>query len=253
MDTIHLEDMNWPDIQAVIKQGYTTVVFGIGSTEQHGPHLPIKTDAALADEMIFRVASRLGNTLIAPTIRVGCSEHHLAFAGSISLQSSTLEAVLTDYVNSLQKHGFRTIILIPTHGGNFSTVQKAVQTLQKKYADRHIIGITDLFGFIEPTYKIAEKAGLTREEAGAHAGESETSMMLVIHPHLVKQGRFESGYTGPTGQKEVELIMKKGMTALTQNGILGDPVKANPERGEKYLQGIVDYFISEIKNKLKSN
>ncbi|MFO7889975.1 MAG: creatininase family protein [bacterium] len=253
MDTIHLKDMNWPDIQAAVKQGYTTVVFGIGSTEQHGPHLPLKTDAALADEMVFRVASRLGNTLIAPTIRVGCSEHHLAFAGSISLKSSTLEAVLKDYVHSLQKHGFKTIILIPTHGGNFSTVQKVVQILQKKYADRYIIGITDLFGFIEPAYKIAEEADLTREEAGAHAGESETSMMMVIHSHLVKKERFEPGYIGPTGQKEVELILEKGMTALTANGILGNPENANPERGEKYLQGIVDYFISEIKNQIKSN
>jgi len=246
-----MEDMNWPDIQAAIKKGYTTVVFGIGSTEQHGPHLPIKTDAALADEMVFRVAERLGNTLMAPTVRVGCSEHHLAFAGSISLQSSTLKAVLMDYVDSLQRHGFKTIILIPTHGGNFSTVQKAIEALQKKYADLRIVGITDLFDFIEPVNKIAEEAGLTREEAGAHAGESETSMMMVIHPQHVKKERFEPGYIGPTGQKEVELIIEKGMTALTQNGILGDPSKADAVRGEKYLQGMVDYFISEIKTQLK--
>lgn len=61
MNTIHMENMNWPDIQAAVKNGYTTVVFGIGSTEQHGPHLPIKTDAALADEMVFQVAEKLGD------------------------------------------------------------------------------------------------------------------------------------------------------------------------------------------------
>ncbi len=250
MKTIKMEDMNWPDIKSAIEGGFTTIIIGVGSTEQHGPHLPLKTDSAIADAVVIRVAMKLKNCLVAPTIRVGCSEHHLAFPGTISLQPSTLESIMLDYVESLHRHGFKTIIFIPTHGGNFSTVQRAIDNLKKKHPDLEILEITDLFGFIEPMYNIAEQAGLTRDEGGAHAGEIETSMMLAIDSNRVVKDRFEPGYLGHLGEKELKVIIEKGMTALTRNGILGDPSKADLKRGNKYLDGLAEYLVSEIKKQL---
>jgi len=250
MKTIYLEEMNWPDFKEAIVNGFNRVIVGIGSTEQHGPHLPLKTDAALADEVVFRVAKDIGNSLIAPTIRVGCSDHHLAFPGTISIQSSTLQAIIFDYVESIRKHGFRTAVFISTHGGNFSTMQEAIEKLQNKFSDFKTIGYTDLFSFMEPMYKVAKENGIPIDEGGAHAGEIETSMMMAIQPNSVIKNRFEPGYVGPLGSEELNIILKKGMPALTKNGILGDPAKSTSERGQKYIENLADFLISEIKKQL---
>jgi creatinine amidohydrolase len=106
MKTIKMEDMNWPDIQKAIDEGYTTVVVGIGSIEQHGPHLPTKTDTLIGDMLALRFALKWGNALQARTVPVGCSEHHLAFPGTISLKAPTLKAIKADYTESIAKQGF---------------------------------------------------------------------------------------------------------------------------------------------------
>ena len=134
MRTVRIEDMNSYDIKEAIHKGYTTAVFAIGSTEQHGHHLPTKTDTMIGDALAFRVAQELENALQAPTIRPGCSEHHIAFAGTISLRQTTLKSIIYDYVGSLKKSGFTTIILLPSHGGNFTTVQEAIEVFHNNPA-----------------------------------------------------------------------------------------------------------------------
>jgi len=250
MKTIRMENMNWPDIKEALAEGYTTAVIGIGSTEQHGLHLPTKTDALIGDAMALGVAEKLGNALQAQTIRVGCSEHHLAFPGTISLRPTTLKAMIHDYVSSLEKHGFKTIILLPSHGGNFATVKEVTDELKKKHTELEIIGYADLHGFIDFLFKISAEFGISKEEAGAHAGESETSLILFLEEDLVKQDRFTPGYLGPLGEKEVKIILEKGMPTLSENGILGDPMKATSMKGEVYLKKIVDFLVGEIKKQL---
>ena len=250
MYTIRMENMNWPDIKEAISHGFKTVVIGIGSNEQHGRHLPLKTDTAISDEIAFRVASKLGNTLMAPTIRVGCSEHHMSFPGTISFQTSTLSAIIQDYVSSLQKHGFETIILLPFHGGNFIPTQKVIGELRKKYTDCKILGYTDLKGFIDAQFRIADEFGITPEEGGAHAGEIETSMMMTLANNLVRKDRFTPGYLGPLGDNEIKIIMDKGMPSLSETGVLGDPTKADAEKGERYLEKTSDFLTAEIKKQL---
>jgi len=252
MRTIRMEDMNSLDIKEAIKKGYTTAVFAIGSTEQHGSHLPTKTDTIIGDALAFRVAQELGNVLQAPTIRPGCSDHHMAFTGTISLRSSTLKSIIHDYVDSLAKNGFSTLILLPSHGGNFSVVQEALDELKPKYPGLRIIGFTDLLGFTDALMKFSEGFGVTAEEAGAHAGESETSFILALAENLVAQERFAPGYLGPLGQKEIEIILDKGMPELTENGVLGDPTKASAKKGVVYLEKTVDFFVKEIKKQLGS-
>ncbi|TFG86888.1 MAG: creatininase family protein, partial [Gemmatimonadales bacterium] len=126
MKTIRMEEMNWPDIRSAIEGGFATVVVAVGSTEQHGPHLPTMTDTRIGDAVAERVARKLGNALLARTVSVGVSEHHLAFGGTVSIQPDTLRLVLRDYIDSLARCGFRRIVFLPSHGGNFSTVQQAI-------------------------------------------------------------------------------------------------------------------------------
>ena len=132
MKTIRMEEMTWPDIKQAIESGFTTAVFAVGSTEQHGPHLPTMTDARIGDDLAERVARKLGHALQARTISVGISEHHLAFAGTISLKPETLSLILRDYFDSLVHHGFTRIIIIPSHGGNFATVRQAIEAAPSK-------------------------------------------------------------------------------------------------------------------------
>ena len=247
MKTIRMEDMNWPDIKEAMDKGFTTAIVGIGSTEQHGPHLPTKTDTLIGDEIAYRVASRLGKALQAKTICVGCSEHHLAFPGTISLKSSTLKMMINDYTDSLVEQGFKTIIYLPSHGGNFAHVKKAIEEQQKKYPDVKVIGYTDLMQFVDCLFNISAEFGITKEEAGAHAGENETSFILALAGELVMQDRFAPGYLGALGEEEFKIILEKGMPALSKKGVLGDPTKASVERGEVYLEKIVEFLVKEIK------
>ena len=250
MNTFRMEEMNWVDIKKAINDGFKTVVIGVGSTEQHGPHLPTQTDALIADVIVNLIAQNLKNALQAQTIRVGCSDHHLPFPGTISLRKSTLKALIHDYVESLQKHGFENIIFIPTHGGNFNPIKEVVEELQKKHPKIKIFGFTDLMGFIEAEEKIAAEFNITKEVAGAHAGEVETSQMLALAENLVKRESFQPGYLGVLGEEEIEMLFKKGMPSLTEIGVIGDPTKANKKRGKVYIEKIAEFLTDEIKKGL---
>jgi len=236
MKTLRMEEMNWVDIKKAIDGGFKTVIIGVGSTEQHGPHLPTKTDALIADVIVNLIAQNLKNVLQAQTIRVGCSDHHLSFAGTISLKKSTLKAIIHDYIESLQKHGFQNIIFLPTHGGNFEPIKEAVKEVQENYPKIKIIAFTDLMRFMEVQDKIAAGLNITVQEAGGHAGEVETSEVLFLAEDLVKKVRFQPGYVGIIGKKEIEMLFEKGMPSLTDIGVLGDPTKASKEHGKIYIE-----------------
>jgi creatinine amidohydrolase len=245
-----MEKMNWIDIKKAIHDGFKTVIIGVGSTEQHGPHLPTQTDALIADVVVNLIVQKLKNALQAQTIRVGCSDHHLPFPGTISLKKSTLKEIIYDYIESLQKHGFENIIFIPTHGGNFNPIKEAVEEATEKYSKIKIFGYTDLWGFVDAEDKIAAEFNITKEVAGAHAGEVETSQMLALAENLVERGRFQPGYLGVLGEEEVEMLFKKGMPSLTDIGVIGDPTKASKERGKVYIEKLVEFLTDEIKKGL---
>jgi creatinine amidohydrolase len=246
LKTIRMEEMTYPAINAAIAHGYSTAVVGVGSTEQHGPHLPTMTDTRIAEEIAHRVALKLGNALQARTIPVGISDHHLAFGGTISLRPETLRMVIHDYVNSLIKCGFKQIIFLPTHGGNFSTVENAIKEFQTEHQEVKITGYTDLLGFAHFLNSASNEFGVTDNESGAHAGENETSIMMTLENSLVIREKFEPGYLGPTSEKEVSIIIEKGMPTLTKNGIIGDPQKASAKHGEIYLEKLTEFLVKEI-------
>jgi creatinine amidohydrolase len=248
MKTIRMEAMTWPAIRAAIDAGCTTVVVAVGSTEQHGPHLPTMTDARIGDALAELVARRLGSALVARTIDVGISDHHLAFAGTLSLQPATLAAVLRDYVASLARSGFRRIVFVPTHGGNFTAVQEAVEAGRRAHPGIDVDGSTDLLGFAGFLNRLSEQRGVTAEASGAHAGENETSMMMALEPDLVVRERFEAGYLGPLGAAEVKRILERGMPDLTANGVLGDPRAARAENGLMYLERLADLLVEQLKS-----
>jgi creatinine amidohydrolase len=247
MKTIRMEEMTWPAIRDAIGAGCATVVVAVGATEQHGPHLPTMTDARIGDALAELVARKLGGALVARTIDVGISEHHLAFGGTLSLRPETLAAVLRDYVASLVRSGFRRIVFVPTHGGNFPAVQEAIDAARLAHPGIHVDGYTDLLGFAGFLNRVSEEHGVTAQASGAHAGESETSMMLALEPDLVVRERWEPGYLGPLGAAEVKRILERGMPDLTANGVLGDPRSARAEKGVTYLERLAEFLVEHLK------
>ena len=246
MKTIRMEEMNWPDVKAAVAAGYTTVVFAVGSTEQHGPHLPTMTDTRIGDAAAHRLAQRLGKALQARTIPVGVSEHHLAFGATISLRPETLKLVVRDTIDSLVRDGFHRIIALPSHGGNFGPVAQAIEEARAVHPGVEITGCTDLFGLTGCLARASAEFGISEGESGAHAGENETSIMMALEPDLVATDRLAPGYVGPAGEREFGIIMEQGMPALTENGILGDPRQATAEHGRVYIERLTEFWAREV-------
>lgn len=198
-------------------------------------------DAEHGTRLGEEVARRLGNALVAPTIRIGCSEHHMAFAGSLTLREETFVAVCRDYCTSLSHHGFRYICLLPTHGGNFGPIDRSLNDLNDAAGPEcRVVAFTDLFGTVKAWKGVVnEECGL-EERVGGHADIAESSIMLCLHPHLVREDLAESGWIGDLSQEVVDRILAEGMNAVTPNGILGDARGMSLRIGERCLETLAD-------------
>jgi creatinine amidohydrolase len=249
MTTYELERMTSPQLRSVIESGVTTVVVPIGSIEQHGKHLPLGTDAMLGDEIGRRAAERLG-AVLAPTVRVGCAEHHMAFTGTLTLTRDTLRDVVTQIAESLARHGFELIVLLPTHGGNFAPVQAAADALEGTLKGARVFSpavdfARDVIG--GAAGGVSESAGITPGQSGAHSGEWETSIMLDMRPDLVDMNRAEVGYTGDMTAGIRRMYERcEGVESLASNGIMGDPRLADATRGEAYLERFVAGVVASV-------
>lgn len=245
METILLEEMTWTMVERAIEEGFRTVVVPVGSIEQHGPHLPLGTDTYLGDCLGRRLAERLGNALVAPTIRPGCSGHHLDFPGTISVSTEALIRVVEDVCASLDRHGFENIILLPSHGGNFAPVQTATQEIAPRLR-ANLIALADLEGLIERMREAAVEAGVPEEAVGGHSGAGETSFVMAYRPELVRSSEMAPGYIGPLTRRYV----RRGFKAVTETGVLGDPRHASREIGERFIELVTEMYLEELEREL---
>jgi len=172
-----LERMTYQEIRTALAEGRRDVVVPCGAVEQHGRHLPLDVDAVHAERLGVEVAQRLGTALVAPTIRVGVSPHHMAFPGTISLRPETFEAVYADYCRSLAAHGFRTILCFSGHGGNFAPLAEMETRLDDAVgAGCRVIVFSDLPGLIDVWRLAVADAGGDPGSAGGHADVAESSV-----------------------------------------------------------------------------
>ncbi|MFW5904092.1 MAG: creatininase family protein [Candidatus Saliniplasma sp.] len=245
--TLKMEEMSWLELQQSIEQGYDTVLILMGSIEQHGPHLPINTDTLIAEELGVRTAEKLGDALLAPVIRPGCSRHHMEFPGTVSISSRTFKEIVTDYCLAYEKHGFKNIVLIPYHGGNYEPVEEIETELRYKLKKSNLVLVADLEKSMQLMNNGMKEAGFDFEEPVIHAGATETSILMAIDEKLVRKERMEKGHIG---NLSIANLFTKGLKYYTENGVLGDPVKANKEAGEIILESIVDWYVDVISEEL---
>ncbi len=249
-DKFRLDEMSWPEVRAALDAGRTTIVAAAGSIEQHGPHLPLQTDTLLGTFLVEAVVERLPGAFQGPTIPFGVSTHHMLFAGSITLDTETFKTVVRQYVESLARHGFEHIIILPSHGGNFGPLAELEQETGGMIGGARFITFSDLMAFMGVMVGVAESDGLTPEVAGAHAGEFETSMVLAAREDLVTMDNAVEGYVGDFGDEAAAKIFAEGMTALTDNGILGDARPAERERGFVYRDAMADALAEWIRERV---
>jgi creatinine amidohydrolase len=226
--TVILADTCWVDLPE-----RPLVLVPLGSTEQHGAHLPFSTDTLIAQAVARGVADGHfagtgANVVVAPAISYGSSGEHQGFPGTVSLGHEALRAMLVELVRSMSGWAGR-IVFINGHGGNALTLKAVVDQMRYEQHDDSAVMCA-----LEPA-------------TDAHAGFDETSVMLHLHPELVDMTRAEAGNTKPLNELMLEL-MQKGVRPVTANGILGDPTTATAQDGERLFGQLVDRVLQEVTN-----
>jgi creatinine amidohydrolase len=178
-----LAAMTWNQVRDMLTRGQHRVVVPFGAFEEHGSHLPLEADALLGDRLGPLLGERL-DALCAPTVPIGCSEHHMGRAGTLSLQPETLLLIVRDLVRSLAWHGFRTIVLLPTHAGNAALLAHAARSLKPPPGVR-VVAVADM-GALATALQRADNDGYAPADVVAHAGEVETSLLRALAPAAVR-------------------------------------------------------------------
>jgi creatinine amidohydrolase len=225
---VQLQSLTWPEAERLGAEGAQGLVT-LASLEQHGPHLPLATDALLGERLARDVATRLpGQVVVTPVVRGGLSTHHLAFAGSVTVPPDAYRELVVSYLQGLERMGIRKIAVFSSHGGNFGFVRD----LTAEYdGEATLAGYSDLGRFVEVMMAAAAELGLDAPDTDTHAGALETSMMLAAYPDLVRPFDGVDGYTAAE-PGWLERIFEKGIRPVSESGVLGDVRGANREVGD---------------------
>ena len=252
MKTVLLEEMTWPEIESAMKRGMDTVLIIAASVEQHGPALPEITDTVRGYAEGIDLAKRLGNTLVAPVIRPGLSQHHMHFPGSITLRPEVFKGIVEDYVEAYILHGFRTIILTSSHGGNYGALAEITEELASKHPEICIVSGCGSGELDEILIQMEQSEGLPVGTCGGHACDWETSEMMMLDEAYVRKDKLQQGYVGPITDEILDRFFHKGVDAVSEIGVWGDPTGANAERGKRYFEFYQDMQEKAIRRNLEA-
>jgi creatinine amidohydrolase len=167
--------------------------------------------------------------------------------GTVSIEQETLETVIVDVCNSLARHGFRQIIILPSHGGNYRAVRNVLPRLREKHPSIDILGLTDFEEWLEDTKKFAVEEGLDMARLGVHSGQGETSLMLAHRPDLVQMDKAVEGFLGDASVRWRSKVPPP-MDTMSPTGVLGDARGATAELGRKMLNRRVEYLAHIIQS-----
>jgi creatinine amidohydrolase len=213
-------------------------VLPVGSLEQHGPHLPLDTDAAVADALARRVAERLGDeAVLCPLVGYGLSEHHLGFAGTLTLRPATFMAVVEDVITSLHHHGIDRVLVVNGHGGNIDALRLVARQLRR---DTGVMVASVMWAVLAAD--VAAEVAIS--DSYGHACEVETSVAMALFGDRVRldlldqpgERRSHDEMTDPPRGVVDEPVW---FHEWTTDGALGNPSTANADGGK----AIVDIFV----------
>jgi creatinine amidohydrolase/Fe(II)-dependent formamide hydrolase-like protein len=247
--TNRLGELTWPEAEKRLKE-VDIALLPVGSTEQHGPHLPLDTDAFDAEYLALKVAEACSDPkpLVFPLIPYGVSYHHEDFSGTLSVSPDTLSRLAYEIGMSAARHGVAKLVIINGHGGNSSALHFAAQMINR---DAHIFTCVDTGETSSPDIE-----ALAETPNDVHAGEIETSTSLAVRPELVRLNaaqkfvpRFSSRYLNFTSKRSVGWYARTAR--ISKRGVLGDPTKASSEKGRKMWEFMIRRLVEFVED-LKS-
>jgi creatinine amidohydrolase/Fe(II)-dependent formamide hydrolase-like protein len=241
-----LGELSWLQVERRLAES-DTALLPVGATEQHGPHLPLDTDAWDADHLCRLVAEACSDPrpLVLPLVPYGVSYHHDDFPGTLSLAPETLAQVVYEIGMAAARQGIRKLIIVNGHGGNAPTLGLAAQKINR---DAKIFTCVDTGESSD-----ADIAKLIETPGDVHAGEIETSTSLATRPHLVDLDRarpdvpaFSNRYLDFSTGHSVPWFAET--RRLSRSGVMGDPGKATADKGERIWKIMVDNLVDLIEH-----
>jgi creatinine amidohydrolase len=215
------------------------VVVPVGAIEQHGPHRPLETDTLLATAVAEAIVARTPETLLGPTLELGCSSHHSAFHGTISLRTQTFVGAVVDVCRSLARAGL-TVVLVNAHGGNRAQLDVALTELAGEGIRAYAFTYWQLLEDV-----VVDELGDAAANACGHACALETALMQHLHPECVRESEIPAGETPPTWpdphmfSKDAVRVVRP-FDEIRCDGVIGRPSLATPELGRRLFEAAVE-------------
>jgi creatinine amidohydrolase len=219
VDVVRLTDATWPDLDG----RRPLVVVPLGSVEQHGRHLPVATDTVVAQAVAEDAVPALAGAVLAPALAYGASGEHEDFPGTISIGTAALSALLVEYGRSVGRWAGR-LLVVNGHGGNLEALRAAVPLLRREGRD-------------VAWFPCGVPGG------DAHAGRTETSLMLHVEPGGVREALAAPGETAPIGAL-LPRLRAEGVRAVSPDGVLGDPTGASAAEGAAMLDELTARLVA---------
>jgi creatinine amidohydrolase len=222
------------------------VLLPVASMEQHGPHLPVGVDTILCEGVCRHAAEAVSPALpvvVAPTLWCGMAEHHMAFGGTFTFDLASYRAVLLCLTRSLERQGFRRLLIVNGHGGNIAALAAVLPDLAT--TSKLTIRTVTYFELARP----AMAAILEDQDGVRHACEAETSLMLVLAPETVRLDELAAAH-GPAHvhRRPLALGQYRSFRDFTASGVVGDARRASRAKGEKLLAACCEALVSSLED-----
>jgi creatinine amidohydrolase len=251
-----IERMTWQQVDERIKAGVDAVLVPIGTTEQHGPHMPLDTDCFIARSLATRAAGLAHeqglSVLVAPTLNVTLSWYHMQFPGSMRLSTTTFLQVFREVCDSLVHHGLENLVAVNGHGGNIAALTVAIN---------HYYETTGRRVFLVQWWDLASDVLAEIEGPHIHAEEAETSLAMALGQTVYEDRATRDAYDRSAAVKEAGLpwtslgryeLRARGpgvivpmdmLRDITPSGVVGDATRASVETGEKMVSALIPRIV----------
>ncbi|WP_276250152.1 creatininase family protein [Haloarcula rara] len=229
---MYLADEAWPDLESYFESESLALV-PLGSTEQHGPHLPEGTDHIIAESFARAAAAETGY-LCTPTINVGVSPHHRQFHGTMWVDAPAFRDYVESLTRNLAYHGIDRVVFVNAHGGNVEHLREVGRRVRDDGTMYAIEWMWD--------ESITERIEDVFETPGPHGGPKETSLIQHLAGELVHEDRIEDARDGGLEAFDEETGRQYGARTFydaidnTDNGVLGDQTDASAAVGEELFE-----------------